>query len=57
MRFIFLKSETITKFEIKEDRMINMDKENNIIKVKGYNYTILHKYILLSIPFLFKVSI
>lgn len=41
----------MTKFEIKVDRIINMDKENKIIKVKAYNYTIIYKYILLSIFF------
>lgn len=32
----------MTKFEIKVDRIINMDKENKIIKVKGYKYTIIY---------------
>lgn len=47
----------MTKFEIKVDRIINMGKENKILKDKAYNYTKIHKYILLSILFLFKVSI
>ena len=28
-----------------------MDKENNNIKIQAYNYKIIQKYILLSIPF------